>query len=199
YYIGIVGKYGAQVQTVLKKASALDIEKICPLHGPVLDEDLGYYIGLYDIWSSYRPEEEGVCIAYTSVYGHTAEAAKLLAQMLEKSGVRTAVYDLARSDMSMAVAEAFRYDRLVLATTTYNGDIFPFMREFIEHLTERNFRARKVGLIENGSWGPQGVKVMKALLEGAKDLEFCAGEVKILSALSDESRAALEALAEELR
>ena len=199
YYIGIVGKYGAQVQTVLKKASALDIEKICPLHGPVLDEDLGYYIGLYDIWSSYRPEEEGVCIAYTSVYGHTAEAAKLLAQMLEKSGVRTAVYDLARSDMSMAVAEAFRYDRLVLATTTYNGDIFPFMREFIEHLTERNFRARKVGLIENGSWGPQGVKVMKALLEGAKDLEFCAAEVKILSALSDESRAALEALAEELR
>lgn len=199
YYIGIVGKYGAQVQTVLKKASALDIEKICPLHGPVLDEDLGYYIGLYDTWSSYRPEEEGVCIAYTSVYGHTAEAAKLLAQMLEKSGVRTAVYDLARSDMSLAVAEAFRYDRLVLATTTYNGDIFPFMREFIEHLTERNFRARKVGLIENGSWGPQGVKVMKALLEGAKDLEFCAAEVKILSALSDESRAALEALAEELR
>ncbi|MBQ1465437.1 MAG: FprA family A-type flavoprotein [Eubacteriaceae bacterium] len=199
YYIGIVGKYGAQVQTVLKKASALDIEKICPLHGPVLDEDLGYYIGLYDTWSSYRPEDEGVCIAYTSVYGHTAEAAKLLAQMLEKSGVRTAVYDLARSDMSLAVAEAFRYDRLVLATTTYNGDILPFMREFIEHLTERNFRARKVGLIENGSWGPQGVKVMKALLEGAKDLEFCAAEVKILSALSDESRAALEALAEELR
>ncbi|MBR2781138.1 MAG: FprA family A-type flavoprotein [Eubacteriaceae bacterium] len=199
YYIGIVGKYGAQVQTVLKKASALDIEKICPLHGPVLDEDLGYYIGLYDTWSSYRPEDEGVCIAYTSVYGHTAEAVKLLSQMLEKSGVRTAVYDLARSDMSLAVAEAFRYDRLVLATTTYNGDIFPFMREFIEHLTERNFRARKVGLIENGSWGPQGVKVMKTLLEGAKDLEFCAAEVKILSALSDESRAALEALAEELR
>ncbi|MBO4359871.1 MAG: FprA family A-type flavoprotein [Eubacteriaceae bacterium] len=199
YYIGIVGKYGAQVQTLLKKASSLAIEKICPLHGPVLKEDLGYYIGLYDTWSSYRPEEEGVLIAYTSVYGHTAEAAKLLGKMLEGFGVMTAVYDLARCDMSQAVAQAFRYDRLVLATTTYNGDIFPFMRQFIENLTERNFRARKVGLIENGSWGPQGVKVMKALMEGAKDLEFCGTEVRILSALNGESRAALELLAQELR
>lgn len=198
YYIGIVGKYGAQVQTVLKKAATLKIDKICPLHGPVLEEDLGKYIGAYDTWSSYRPEEEGVVLAYTSVYGHTAEAVKILAGKLESSGVKTAVYDLARCDMSLAVAEAFRYDRIVLATTTYNGDIFPFMREYIEHLTERNFRARKVGLIENGSWGPQAVKVMKAMLEGAKDLEFCQTEVKIMSALSDESRAALEELAKEL-
>lgn len=198
YYIGIVGKYGAQVQTLLKKASALDIAKICPLHGPVLEEDLAEYIGLYDTWSSYRPEEEGTVIAYTSVYGHTAEAAMLLREMLEERGRKTVIYDLARCDMAQAVSDAFRYDSLVLATTTYNGDIFPFMREYIENLTERNFQKRKIGLIENGSWGPQAVKVMKKLLEASKELEFCGTEVKILSALSDESTGALKELAKEL-
>ncbi len=195
YYIGIVGKYGAQVQALLKKAATLDISIICPLHGPVLTEDLGTYIGLYDTWSSYRPESEGVVIAYTSVYGNTQAAAQLLAQTLEEKGQKVVLTDLARCDMAEAVEDAFRYDRLVLATTTYNADIFPFMKEFIHHLTERNFQNRTIGLMENGSWAPMAAKTMKKLLEGCKDLRFV-GEVKILSALSEESRGQIQALAE---
>ncbi len=198
YYIGIVGKYGAQVQALLKKAAALDIEKICPLHGPVLTENLGYYIGLYDTWSSYRPEEEGVVIAYTSVYGNTERAVLELADALRAKGVKVALNDLARCDMAEAVEDAFRYDRLVLATTTYNGDIFPFMRSFIEHLTERNYSNRKVALIENGSWAPMAAKVMRAMLEKSKNLTFTETTVKIMSALGEESRAQLSAMAEEL-
>ena len=199
YYIGIVGKYGAQVQALLKKAAGLDISIICPLHGPVLTENLGYYINLYDIWSSYRPESEGVLIAYTSVYGHTKEAVELLAQELEALGCpKVEVSDLARCDMAEAVEDAFRYDRLVLATTTYNGDIFPYMKEFIHHLTERTYRNRTVGLIENGSWAPTAAKVMSKMLEGSKDLTFTENTVKIFSALNDESRAQIKALAKEL-
>ena len=199
YYIGIVGKYGAQVQALLKKAAGLDISIICPLHGPVLTENLGYYVNLYDIWSSYRPEEEGVLIAYTSVYGHTKQAVELLAQKLEEKGCpKVVVTDLARDDMAEAVEDAFRYSKLVLATTTYNGDIFPFMREFIHHLPERTYRNRTVGMIENGSWAPMAAKVMTRMLEGSKDITYCENNVKLLSALSEESRAQIDALATEL-
>lgn len=199
YYIGIVGKYGAQVQALLKKASALDIEIICPLHGPVLSDNLGYYIGLYDTWSSYRPEEEGVVIAYTSVYGNTKKAALKLAELLEAKGCpKVAVNDLARCDMAEAVEDAFRYSKLVLATTTYNADIFPFMRQFIDHLTERNYRNRTVAFIENGSWAPMATKVMKGMLEKSVNLKYTEATVKILSALNAENEAQLEALADEL-
>ena len=198
YYIGIVGKYGAQVQALLKKAAALDIATICPLHGPALTENLGYYVNLYDIWSSYRPEEEGVVIAYTSVYGHTKAAVELLAAELEARGNKVTVTDLARDDMAEAVEDAFRYDRLVLATTTYNGDIFPFMKEFIHHLTERNYQNRTVAFVENGSWAPAAAKVMTRLLEGSKNLTLCNTTVTLRSALSDTSRTQITALAEEL-
>ena len=199
YYIGIVGKYGAQTQALLKKAATLDIQTICPLHGPVLTENLGYYINKYDIWSSYAVEDEGVMIAYTSVYGHTKAAVELLARKLEEKGCpKVVVNDLARCDMAEAVEDAFRYGKLVLATTTYNGDIFPFIKEFIHHLTERNFRNRTVGRVENGTWAPTAAKTMTKMLEGAKDLTFTNTTVKIMSALNDASRAQIEALAEEL-
>lgn len=199
YYIGIVGKYGAQVQALLKKAAALDIERICPLHGPVLDGDLSYYLNLYDIWSSYGVESEGVVIAYASVYGNTKAAAELLAAELEKNGCKQVVmHDLARCDMAKAVGDAFRYSKLVLASTTYNGDVFPFMKTFIHHLTERNYKGRMVGLMENGSWAPMAAKVMHGMLEGAKALTFADTTVKIVSALSEESRAQISALAKEL-
>ena len=199
YYIGIVGKYGAQVQNLLKKAAGLDIEIICPLHGPVLKENLGYYIGLYNTWSSYQPEEEGIMIAYTSVYGNTKKAVLQLADKLKEKGCpKVVVNDLARQDMAEAVEDAFRYSKLVLATTTYNAEIFPFMREFISHLTERNFSNRTVALIENGSWAPLAAKVMKGMLENCKNLTFTDTTVKILSALNEESSAQLENLAEEL-
>ena len=199
YYIGIVGKYGAPVQALLKRASGLDIQVICPLHGPVLKENLGYYLNLYDIWSSYRPEEEGVLIAYTSVYGNTERAVMQLAQLLEEKGApKIVVTDLARCDMAEAVGDAFRYSKLVLATTTYNAEIFPFMHEFIHHLTERNYSNRTVGLIENGSWAPMAAKVMKGMFEKSKNLTFTETTVKIMSALNEESAAQLEKLAEEL-
>ena len=199
YYFGIVGKYGAQVQSLLKKAAALDIKTICPLHGPVLKENLGYYIDLYNTWSSYGVESEGVVIAYTSVYGNTKKAAEELAEKLKSKGCeKVSVNDLARCDMAEAVEDAFRYGKLVLATTTYNADIFPFMREFINHLTERNFQNRKIGLIENGSWAPMAAKVMKASFEKSKNITFCDTVVKINSALNDESKAELEKLAEEI-
>ena len=199
YYIGIVGKYGAQVQALLRKASALDIAIICPLHGPVLTENLGYYIGLYDTWSSYRPEEEGVLIAYTSVYGNTKRAVEMLAEELRNQGCpKVVINDLARCDMAEAVEDAFRYSKLVLATTTYNGDIFPFMREFINHLTERGYKQRTVAFIENGSWAPMATKVMKGMLEGSKDLTLASSEVKILSAPNAETKEAISALAKEL-
>ena len=199
YYIGIVGKYGPQVQALLKKAAGLDIATICPLHGPVLTENLGYYLNLYDIWSSYRVESEGVVIAYTSVYGHTKAAVELLAQKLQAKGCpKVVVHDLARTDMAEAVEDAFRYGKLVLATTTYNADVYPFMKEFIHHLTERNFQKRTVALMENGSWAPLAAKVMRSMLEGSKDLTFADTTVRILSALNDESKAQVEALAEEL-
>ena len=199
YYIGIVGKYGPQVQALLKKAAGLDIRIICPLHGPVLTENLGYYLNLYDIWSSYKVESEGVVIAYTSVYGHTKEAALLLAQKLEEKGCsKVTVTDLARDDMAEAVEDAFRYGKLVLATTTYNNDVFPFMKEFIHHLTERSYQKRTIGLIENGSWAPTAAKTMRAMLEGSKEITILEPVVKIMSALNDESRAQIEALAEEL-
>ncbi len=199
YYIGIVGKYGAPVQALLKKAATLDIQTICPLHGPVLTENLGYYLNLYDIWSSYRVESDGVVIAYTSIYGHTKAAVELLAQQLEAKGCpKVVVHDLARTDMAEAVEDAFRYGKLVLATTTYNGDVFPFMKEFIHHLTERNYQSRTVALMENGSWAPLAAKVMKNMLEGSKNLTFAETTVRILSALSDESRQQIEALATEL-
>ena len=198
YYIGIVGKYGAQVQALLKKAAGLDIQIIAPLHGPVLKENLGYYINLYDIWSSYRVEDEGVVVAYTSIYGNTKKAVELLVEKLEAKGVKVALHDLARTDMAEAVEDAFRYSKLVLATTTYNGDIFPFMKEYIHHLTERTYRNRTVALMENGSWAPVAAKVMAKMLEGSKDLTFTNTTVKIFSALSEESRAQIEALAEEL-
>ena len=199
YYIGIVGKYGPQVQALLKKAAKLDISIICPLHGPVLTEDLGYYLNLYDIWSSYGVESEGVMIAYTSVYGNTKAAVELLVQKLEEKGCpKVVVNDLARCDMAEAVEDAFRYGKLVLATTTYNADIFPFMKEFIHHLTERNYQKRTVGLMENGSWAPMAAKVMSRMLEGSKELTFTNTTVKILSALSEDSKAQIEALANEL-
>ena len=199
YYIGIVGKYGPSAQALLKKAAGLDIEIICPLHGPVLKENLGYYINLYDIWSSYRPEDEGVLIAYTSVYGNTKKAVELLAEKLTEKGCpKVAVADLARDDMAEAVEDAFRYSKLVLATTTYNGDMFPFMKEFINHLTERNYQNRTVAFMENGSWGPMAAKAMAKMLENSKNLTYTENNVKILSALSEESNKQIEALAEEL-
>ena len=198
YYIGIVGKYGAQVQALLKKAAGLDIQIIAPLHGPVLKENLGYYLDLYDIWSSYRVEDEGVVIAYASIYGNTKKAALLLAEKLEAKGVTVSVHDLARTDIHEAVEDAFRYSKLVLAASTYNGDIFPFMRTFIHHLTERSYQNRTVALMENGSWAPVAAKVMAKLLEGSKNLTFAQNNVKILSALNETSRAQIDALAEEL-
>ena len=199
YYIGIVGKYGAQVQALLKKAAALDIAIICPTHGPVLTENLGHYLNLYDIWSSYRVESEGVVIAYTSVYGNTKAAVELLAERLKAKGApRVVIHDLARCDQSQAVADAFRYGKLVLATTTYNADIYPFMKTFLHGLTERNFRNRTVGLMENGSWAPMAAKVMKDILAGSKDLRFADTTVRIRSALNEESRAQIEAMADEL-
>ena len=199
YYIGIVGKYGPQVQALLKKAATLDIATICPLHGPVLTENLGYYINLYDIWSSYKVEDEGVVIAYTSVYGNTKAAAELLAEKLKEYGCPAVeVMDLARDDMAEAVENAFRYSKLVLATTTYNADIFPFMKTFIHHLTERNYQNRTVAFVENGTWAPMAAKVMKGMFEKSKNLTFAENTVKILSALSDDSRAQIDALAKEL-
>ena len=199
YYFGIVGKYGAQVQNLLKKAAGLDIEIICPLHGPVLNENLGYYLNLYNTWSSYQPEEEGIVIAYTSVYGNTKKAVMQLAEKLKANGCpKVVVNDLARCDMAEAVEDAFRYSKLVLATTTYNADIFPFMKEFIHHLTERNYSNRTVALIENGSWAPMAAKVMIGMLEGSKNLTFAETTVKILSALNEDSTAQLNALADEL-
>ena len=199
YYFGIVGKYGAPVQTLLKKAATLDIQIICPLHGPVLKENLEYYLGLYDTWSSYHPEEEGVVIAYTSIYGNTKKAVLALADALKAKGCpKVVVNDLARSDMAEAVEDAFRYSKLVLATTTYNGDIFPFMKEFINHLTERGYSNRTVAFMENGSWAPVAVKVMEKMLSESKNLTFAEHAVKIMSALNEESNAQVEALAAEL-
>ena len=199
YYIGIVGKYGTQVQNLLKKAAGLDIEIICPLHGPVLTENLGYYLDLYNTWSSYQPQDEGIVIAYTSVYGNTKKAVLRLAEKLKTNGCpKVTIHDLARCDMAEAVSDAFRYSKLVLATTTYNADIFPFMRQFIDHLTERNFSNRTVALIENGSWAPLAAKIMRSMLEGCKNLTFTDTTVKILSALNDDSKSQLDALTEEL-
>ena len=199
YYFGIVGKYGAQVQNVLKKASGLEIRTICPLHGPVLEDHLEYYLGLYQTWSSYEPESEGVVIAYTSVYGNTRKAVDLLAEVLKKNGCpKTVLHDLARTDMAEAVEDAFRYGKLVLATTTYNADIFPFMRQFIEQLKERNFKNRKVALIENGSWAPQAAKTMRAMLDECKNITFAEHTVHIMSALNDESKEQVRLLGEEL-
>lgn len=199
YYIGIVGKYGAPVQALLKKASGLDIERIYPLHGPLLTENLGYYLNLYNTWSSYGVESEGVVIAYASVYGNTKKAALLLADKLKEYGCpKVVVSDLAREDMAECVEDAFRYGKLVLASVTYNGDVFPFMKEFINHLTERNFQNRTVGFIENGSWAPMAIKTMKGMLENAKNLTYCANEVKVTSALNAASIAQIDALAKEL-
>ena len=199
YFIGIVGKYGAQVQALLKKAATLDIAIICPLHGPVLKENLGHYINLYDIWSSYKVESEGVVVAYTSVYGNTKTAVELLVEQLKAKGApKVVVHDLARTDMAQAVADAFRYGKLVLATTTYNADIFPHMKEFIHHLTDRNFQNRTVALVENGSWAPQAAKVMRGMLEKSKNITFTDTTVKILSSLNDESRDQIEKLSDEL-
>lgn len=199
YYIGIVGKYGMQVQNLLKKAATLDIQTICPLHGPVLTENLDYYLNLYHIWSSYAVETEGILIAYTSIYGNTKKAVELLADKLRQKGCpKVVIADLAREDMAECVEDAFRYGKLVLATTTYNAGIFPFMREFIHHLTERNFQNRTVALIENGTWAPTAVKTMKVMLENCKNLTFAQNEVTIKSALSVDSIAQIEALADEL-
>lgn len=199
YYIGIVGKYGAQVQKLLKVAATLDIQVICPLHGPVLTENLGHYIEKYDIWSSYKAESEGVVIAYTSVYGNTKKAVNILAEKLKEKGCPAVeVFDLARDDMAEAVENAFRYNKLILATTTYNAEIFPFMREFIDHLTERNYQNRTIGLIENGSWAPLAAKIMKGEFEKSKDITWLNTTVKILSSISDENMEQLESMAEEL-
>ena len=198
YYIGIVGKYGAQVQAVLKKAAALDIRTVCPLHGPVLTGDLGHYLALYDTWSAYRPEEDGVVVACASVYGHTMAAAELLARELRARGQKAAFYDLCRADLSLVTAEAFRYSKLALASITYNGDVFPPMKEFLHHLTERGFRGRTVGLVENGSWAPQAARIMKAALEPCKDLTWAEPPVTVRSALTEENRAQIAALAESL-
>ena len=199
YFIGIVGKYGAQVQSLLKKAAGLDIEIICPLHGPVLTENLGYYLNLYNTWSSYQPEEEGIVIAYTSVYGNTRKAVQILAEKLRANGCpKAVVYDLARSDMSQVVADAFRYSKLVLATTTYNADIFPFMREFIDHLTERNFQNKFVGIIENGSWMPLADKIIRSMLEKSKNITYANTSVKILSSVNEQNKQEIKTLAKEL-
>jgi flavorubredoxin len=199
YYIGIVGKYGAQVQALLKKAAALDIEKICPLHGPVLTENLGYYINLYDIWSSYEVESDGIVVAYTSVYGNTKEAVDLLVRQLKEKGCpKVAVADLAREDMAECVEDAFRYGKIILATTTYTNDIFPFMKEFIHHLTDRNYQNRKIGLIENGTWNPLAAKVMTKMFENSKNITFCPTVVTIKTAMNDETVNGLEKLAEEI-
>ena len=199
YYIGIVGKYGAQVQALLKKAAALDIQKICPLHGPILTENLGYYIGLYNTWSSYAVESEGIMLAYTSVYGHTTAAVEMLAARLQELGCpKVVVNDLARCDMAEAVEDAFRYGKLVLATTTYNADVFPFMKEFLHHLTERNYQKRTIGIIENGSWMPMAAKVIKKHLEASKEITYLPTTVTINSALNEASKAQLEQLAQEL-
>ena len=199
YYFGIVGKYGAQVQAVLKKAAALDIQIICPLHGPALNENLPYYLDLYNTWSSYGVETEGVAVFYTSVYGHTKQAVELLEKKLQEKGCpKVAVTDLARDDMAEAVEDAFRYGRIILATTTYNAEIFPFMREFIEHLTERGYRGRRVGFIENGSWAPTAAKVMKSMLEPCKDMTYTDTTVKILSAMTGENEAEIDRLAAEI-
>ena len=199
YFIGIVGKYGAPVQAVLKKAATLDISAICPLHGPILTENLGYYLGLYHTWSSYMPEEEGVVIAYTSVYGNTRAAALKLEELLKEKGTKVAAYDLARCDSAQAVADAFRFSKLVLASPTYNGDIFPFMRTFIDHLTQRSFANRTVAFLENGSWAPVAAKVMKGMLEKSKNLTFVTPVVTVLSALNEESEQKLQQLADALR
>ncbi len=199
YYFGIVGKYGAQVQAVLKKAAALDIRVICPLHGPVLNEDLPYYLDLYNTWSSYGVETEGVAVFYTSVYGNTKKAVEILEKKLQEKGCpKVAVTDLARDDMAEAVEDAFRYGRIILATTTYNAEIFPFMREFIEHLTERNYKGRKVGFVENGSWAPMAAKVMKTMLEPCKDMTYMDTTVKILSAVTSENEEQIDQLATEI-
>ena len=199
YFIGIVGKYGAQVQALLKKAAGLDIQMICPLHGPVLKENLGHYLHLYDVWSSYEVETEGIVVAYTSVYGNTKAAVELLVQKLrEKGAPKVIVHDLARCDMALAVADAFRYGKLVLATTTYNSDIFPCMKEFINHLTERNFQNRTIGLVENGSWAPQAARVMRNMLGVSKNLTFADTTVTVMSALSEESRSQIDKLTDEL-
>ena len=199
YYIGIVGKYGAQVQSLLKKAAALDIAIICPLHGPVLNENLGYYLDKYNTWSSYAVEDEGVVIAYTSIYGHTKEAVEELAEKLNQRGCpNVVVADLARCDMAEAVADAFRYSKLVLATTTYNATIFPYMQSFIDHLTARNYQGRTVGMIENGAWAPMAAKVMKKMLETSKNLTYTDTTVTVKCALNDASRAQIDALADEL-
>lgn len=198
YYMGIVGKYGMQVQAVLKKAAALDIKMICPLHGPVLTGDLSHYMSLYDIWSSYGVESDGVCIAYTSVYGNTKRAAELLAKKLEERGCKAAISDLARCDMAEAVEDAFRYGKLVLATTTYNADIFPFMRQFIDHLTERNYQNRTLGFIENGTWAPAAAKTMKAMFEKSRNINYIDTTVTLRSAMTEENAEAIERMAEEL-
>lgn len=200
YYFGIVGKYGAQVQALLKKAGGLDIQTICPLHGPILNENLGYYLGLYDTWSSYGVESEGVFIAYTSVYGNTKKAAEKLKELLEAKGCpKVAIADLAREDMAESVEDAFRYGKLVLATTTYNADIYPFMKQFINDLTERNYQKRTVGIIENGSWAPMAAKVIRGMFEKSKDIIFTETTVSIKSGIKAENIAQLEALAEELK
>jgi flavorubredoxin len=199
YYIGIVGKYGKQTQALLKKAAGLDIAIICPLHGPVLTENLGYYLNLYDIWSGYKVESEGVVIAYTSIYGNTKKAVELLEQKLLENGCpKVVVNDLARSDMAECVEDAFRYGKLVLATTTYNGDVFPHMKEFIHHLTERGYQNRTIGLMENGSWTPTAAKVMTKMFEDSKNLTFTNTTVKIFSAMNDGNRRQIEAMADEL-
>ena len=200
YYIGIVGKYGPMVQNLLKKAATLDIQIICPLHGPVLTENLGYYINLYDIWSSYGVETEGTLICYTSVYGNTKKAVELLAEQLEAEGCpKVVVNDLARCDMAEAVEDAFRYGKIILATTTYNGDIFPFMREFIEHLTERGYQNRKIGLIENGTWAPQAAKIMKSKFEKSKNITFADTTVSIRSAMTNQNKVEILSLAKEMK
>ena len=199
YYFGIVGKYGAQVQNLLKKASNFEIETICPLHGPVLNEDLGYYLNLYDIWSSYKSETDGVAIFYTSVYGHTKEAAELLAETLKKKGCPKVVCcDLAREDMAEAVEDAFRYPKIVFATTTYNMSIFPFMKTFLDHLVEHNFQNKTVALIENGSWAPNAIKVMREILAEARNIEILEGQITILSALNEDNKKQINSLADEL-
>ena len=199
YYFGIVGKYGVPVQNLLKKASVLDIATICPLHGPVLNENLGYYLDLYNTWSSYGVESDGVCICYTSVYGHTKEAVELLAEELRKNGCeKVVINDLARCDMAEAVEDAFRYGKLALATTTYNASIFPFMHEFVNHLVEHGYQNRTIGIIENGSWAPQAAKVIRGLLDGCKNITFTDTTVTILSALKEDNRAQIAELAKEL-
>ena len=199
YYIGIVGKYGAQVQAVLKKAATLDIQTICSLHGPVLKDNLGFYLEKYDKWSSYQPEESGVVIAYASVYGNTKKAAQYLADKLSKSGQKTVLYDLARCDKAAAIADAFRYDKLVLAGITYNGDLFPCMRAYIEGLTERSYQNRRVAVIENGTWAPMAAKLIKEMFEKSKDITFTDTNVTIKSAMNAQSREELDKLAEELK